>query len=121
MRTARTRTRISAVSPAETVPTIIIVERTPSNDIRYGETTLYETGCMPPYQARLYAVPGCRPKNSAQASCAAMSPPLLAKKRNRQDVGDGRGRRGDGDGVAQQPPGQGRGRLGGGGARGRFR
>ena len=37
---------------------------------------------MPPYQARLYAVSGCRPTNSAQASCAAMSPPLLAKKRN---------------------------------------
>ena len=32
--------------------------RTPSTDIRYGETTLYETGCMPPYQARLYAESG---------------------------------------------------------------
>lgn len=39
---------------------------------------------MPPYQARLYAVPGCRPTNSAQASCAAMSPPVLAKKKNQR-------------------------------------
>ncbi len=50
--------------------------------ITYGETTLYETGCMPPYQARLYAESGCRPTNSAQASCAARSPPLLAKVKN---------------------------------------
>lgn len=84
LRTARTLTRISAVSPAETVPTIIIVVRTPSSDIRYGDTTLYETGCIPPYQARLYAVPGCRPTNSAQASWAAMSPPLFAKKKNQR-------------------------------------
>ncbi|CAM5703092.1 hypothetical protein STENM223S_11566 [Streptomyces tendae] len=69
-RTGRPRTRISASSPAETVPTIIIVERTPRTDIRYGDTTLYDTGCIPPYQARLYAVPGCRPTNSAHASCA---------------------------------------------------
>ncbi len=82
LRTAGTRTRISAVSPEETVPTIIIVVRTPSTDIRYGETTLYETGCMPPYQARLYADPGCSATNSAQASWAAMSPPVLAKKKN---------------------------------------
>ena len=70
---------ISAISPADSVPAIIIVVRTPSTDIRYGETTLYETGCIPPYQARLYAEPGCRPTNSAQASWAARSPPLFAK------------------------------------------
>ena len=40
LRTAFTRTRISAVRPAETVPAIIIVVRTPSSAIRYGETTL---------------------------------------------------------------------------------
>lgn len=34
LRTARTRTRISAVSAAETVPATIIVERTPISDIR---------------------------------------------------------------------------------------
>lgn len=34
LRTAGTRTRISAVSAEETVPTIIIVVRTPSSDIR---------------------------------------------------------------------------------------
>jgi hypothetical protein len=69
-------------SPAEIVPAIIIVVRTPSTDIRYGETTLYDTGCMPPYQARLYAESGCRPTNSAQASCAARSPPLFANVKN---------------------------------------
>ncbi len=84
LRTARTRTRISAVSAADRVPVIIIVVRTPSTDIRYGETTLYETGCIPPYQARLYAESGCRPTNSAHASCAARSPPLLAKRKNQR-------------------------------------
>ncbi len=58
LRTALTRTRISAVRAADTVPTIIIVVRTPRTDIRYGETTLYDTGCIPPYQARLYAESG---------------------------------------------------------------
>lgn len=82
LRTARTRTRISAVSAADSVPATIIVLRTPSSDIRYGDTTLYETGCIPPYQARLYAESGCRPTNSAHASCAARSPPLFAKKKN---------------------------------------
>lgn len=50
--------------------------------MRYGDTTLYDTGCMPPYQARLYAESGCLPTNSAQASCAARSPPLFAKAKN---------------------------------------
>ncbi len=81
-RTARLRIRIMVSSPAESVPAIIIVVRTPSTDIRYGETTLYDTGCMPPYQARLYAESGCRPTNSAHASCAARSPPLFANVKN---------------------------------------
>src|SRR5690349_8380500 len=74
--------RIIVSSPAETVPAIIMVVRTPSTDIRYGDTTLYDTGCIPPYQARLYAESGCRPTNSAHASCAARSPPLFAKVKN---------------------------------------
>ncbi len=39
-RTARLRTRTSVSSPAESVPASIIVVRTPSTDIRYGDTTL---------------------------------------------------------------------------------
>ena len=81
-RTALVRIRISVSSPAEIVPAIIIVVRTPSTDIRYGDTTLYDTGCIPPYQARLYAESGCRPTNSAHASCAARSPPLFANVKN---------------------------------------
>ncbi len=53
LRTTRLRIRIIVSSPADTVPAIIIVVRTPNTDIRYGEITLYDTGCMPPYQARL--------------------------------------------------------------------
>ncbi|CAM5560190.1 hypothetical protein SGRIM128S_01809 [Streptomyces griseomycini] len=82
LRTTRPRMRTSVSSPADTVPAIIIVVRTPRTDIRYGDTTLYDTGCMPPYQARLYAESGCRPTNSAHASCAARSPPLLANVKN---------------------------------------
>ncbi|GHG76094.1 hypothetical protein GCM10018980_73810 [Streptomyces capoamus] len=82
LRTARLRIRTSVSSAADTVPAIIIVVRTPRTDIRYGDTTLYDTGCMPPYQARLYAESGCRPTNSAHASCAARSPPLFAKVKN---------------------------------------
>lgn len=81
-RTALVRIRISVSSPAEIVPAIISVVRTPSTAIRYGDTTLYETGCIPPYQARLYAEPGFRPTNSAHASCAARSPPLFANVKN---------------------------------------
>ncbi len=80
--TARLRISTVVSRPAETVPAIIIVVRTPRTDIRYGDTTLYDTGCMPPYQARLYAESGCRPTNSAHASCAARSPPLFAKVKN---------------------------------------
>src|SRR5438132_734761 len=80
--TERLRIRISVSRPAEIVPAIIIVVRTPRTDIRYGDTTLYDTGCMPPYQARLYAESGCRPTNSAQASWAARSPPLFANVKN---------------------------------------
>jgi hypothetical protein len=38
--TDRLRMRIIVSRPAETVPAIIIVVRTPSTDIRYGDTTL---------------------------------------------------------------------------------
>lgn len=81
-RTALLRISTSMSRPAEAVPAIIIVVRTPSTAIRYGDTTLYDTGCMPPYQARLYAEPGFRPTNSAHASCAARSPPLFANVKN---------------------------------------
>jgi hypothetical protein len=30
-----------------------MVERTPSIAMTYGDRTLYETGCIPPYHARL--------------------------------------------------------------------
>ncbi|MGC0376673.1 hypothetical protein RKD28_004189 [Streptomyces sp. SAI-229] len=82
LRTDRLRISTRVSSPADTVPAIIIVVRTPRTDIRYGDTTLYDTGCIPPYQARLYAESGCRPTNSAHASCAARSPPLLANVKN---------------------------------------
>lgn len=80
--TGRLRTSTSVSRAAEIVPAIIIVVRTPSTDIRYGDTMLYDTGCIPPYQARLYAESGYRPTNSAQASCAARSPPLFANVKN---------------------------------------
>ena len=53
LRTVPDRTRISARTVAESTPDRINVVRTPSTAIRYGEITLYETGCIPPYQARL--------------------------------------------------------------------
>ncbi len=73
-RTERLRSRTSVSRPAEMVPAIIIVVRTPRTDIRYGDTTLYDT-CL------LYTS-GWRPTNSAQASWAARSPPLLANVKN---------------------------------------
>ncbi|CAM5360954.1 hypothetical protein STANM309S_05877 [Streptomyces tanashiensis] len=53
LRTDPAAQRTSVSRPAEIVPAIIIVVRTPRTDIRYGDTTLYDTGCMPPYQVKV--------------------------------------------------------------------
>ena len=80
-----TRTRTSAVSAEETVPATIIV--VPDTEHRHQVRRHHAVrdrvharrtrrGCTPDR--------GGGPTNSAQASCAAMSPPLFAKKKNQR-------------------------------------
>ncbi len=46
------RTTSLARTSAQRVPVTTPAVRTPSTAIRYGVSTLYEAGCIPPYQAR---------------------------------------------------------------------
>ncbi len=74
------RITIMPATVAVAVPASTAVVRTPSPAMMYGDRMLYEAGCMPPYQDRLYEAEGCARMNSVHAYWAAMSPESLARK-----------------------------------------
>src|SRR5882757_4706948 len=52
------RSTSAAANPADRVPATTAVVRTPSAAMTYGDRMLYEAGCIPPYQDRLYEADG---------------------------------------------------------------